>query len=184
MARVTANAFIGGGLTDAVFVAPKGTSFPAGLAAPSVTFVEVGWLGDDGIEGNWNVDRKEFRAHQAGTIIRRKVTQSGRTWTFVCLESKLAVLDLVNPGTTWTDNVTYVKGVIPDGIQTTEKAWIIDSYDSTNAVQQRWNFTGEATLTDSFKLGVEDITAYSFELAVYGSIDYYSNIASLIVDVP
>lgn len=184
MARVTANAFIGGGLNDAVFVAPKATSFPTGVAAPSATFKEVGWLGDDGIEINPNVDRKEFRAHQAGTIIRRKVTGSGRTWTFVALESNLTVLNLVNPGTTWVDGVTFVTGTIPEGIQTVEQAWIVDSYDSTNVYQQRFMFTGEATVTGSFKFGVEDITAYTFELAAYGSIIFISNNAGLITDVP
>jgi hypothetical protein len=183
MARVTANLFIGGGLSDAVFVAPSGTSFPTGLAAPSATFKEFGWLSEDGIEGNPNVDRKEFRAHQAGTIVRRKITQSGRTFTVTALETNKTVLDLYNPATVWVDNTTYVQGTIPEGISTVQMAWIIDSYDTTTGYQDRYMFTGEATPTGSFKLGVEDIKAYQFEIAVYGSIIYLSNNASLITDV-
>lgn len=183
MARVTANLFIGGGLNDAVFVAPKATSFPTGLAAPSATFKEFGWLGEDGMEFSPNVDRKEFRAHQAGTIVRRKITQSGRTVKVVALETNKNVLDLYNPGTVWVDNTTYVTGTIPEGIATVEMAWIVDSYDTTNSYQERYMFTGEATPTGSFKLGVEDIKAYEFEIAIYGSISYISNSASLIADV-
>lgn len=184
MARVTANLFIGGGLNDAVWVAPKGTTLPTSLtAAPAAAFKEFGWLGEDGMEFSPNVDRKEFRAHQAGTTVRRKITSSGRTVTVVALESNKTVLDLVHPGTVWTDAVTYVKGVIPEGIATVELAWIIDSFDSTNGYQQRWAFTGEASPSGSFKFGVEDITAYTFEIAIYGSVDFYSNNASLITDV-
>ena len=183
MARVTNNLFIGGGLSDAVFVAPSGTSFPTGLAAPSATFKEFGWLGEDGIEFSPNVDRKEFRAHQAGTIVRRKITQSGRTVKVVALENNKNVLDLYNPGTTWVDSTTYVTGTIPEGIATVQMAWIIDSYDTTTGYQDRYCFTGEATPTGSFKLGVEDIKAFEFEIAIYGSMLYLSNSTSLIADV-
>ena len=180
----SANTFIGGGLLDKVWVAPKGTAMPTALTtAPIAAFKDVGYLSDDGIEYDANIDRKEFKAHQGGTIIRRKVTGSGRTFKFVCLEHTLAVMDLVYPSTVWTDVTTYVKGVIPDGVQTVEKAWVVDSFDSTNAWQQRWAFTGEATLSASFKLGVEDMVAYEFELALYGQHDYYTNIAQMLTDV-
>lgn len=187
MARVTANSFIGGGLSDAVFCAPKGTTFPTTLAAPSGTFVEVGWLGDSGIEVSQNVDRKEFKAHQGGTIIRRKVTGSGRTFKFTALEHNLGVLGLVLPGTTWAKTGTapnqIVTGTVLEGIQTVELAWVVDSYDSTYSEQERWCFTGEATNTGSFKYGVEDMTAYDFELAVYGSPIFITNKASVVAAV-
>ena len=183
MARVTNNLFIGGGLTDAVWVAPAGTTFPTGVAAPAVTFKEFGWLGEDGIEFSPNVDRKEFRAHQAGTIVRRKITQSGRTVTVTALETNKNVLDLYNPGTTWVDSTTFVTGTIPEGISTAQMAWVIDSFDTSTGYQDRYCFTGEATPTGSFKLGVEDIKAYQFEIAIYGAILYISNSTSLIADV-
>lgn len=186
MARVTANAFIGGGLSDAVWVAPKATTFPVGLAVPVSPWKELGWLGEDGIEGNPNVDRKEFRGHQGGTIIRRKVTGSGRTWTFTCLEHNLTVMGLVHPGTTWVKTAgppAYVTGTVPEGIATVELAWVIESFDTTNNDQQRYMFTGEATLNGAFKFGVEDMTGYEFELAAYGSPVYVTNKASIVADV-
>jgi hypothetical protein len=183
MARVTANSFIGGGLSDAVYSAVKGTTFPTTLVTPSAPFVEVGWLGEDGIEVNQNVDRKEFKGHQGGTILRRKVTGSGRTFTFTCLEHNLGVLNLVLPGTTWTKASSVVTGVVPEGIQTVELAWVVDSFDSTYSEQERWCFTGEATNTGSFKYGVEDMTAYTFELAVYGSPIFLTNKASVVAAV-
>jgi hypothetical protein len=180
----SASSFIGGGLLDKVWVAPKGTALPASLtAAPNAAFKDFGYLSDAGLEHDPNVDRKEFKAHQGGTIIRRKVTGSGRTWKIVGLEHNKAVLDLVYPGTVWTDVTTYVKGVIPEGIATVEMAWIIDVFDTGLALQKRWAFTGEASPSSSFKFGVEDITAYEFELAAYGAIDYYDNTAQLITDV-
>jgi hypothetical protein len=178
------NTFIGGGLLDKVWVAPSGTAMPTSLtSAPIAAFKDVGYLSDDGIEYDPNVDRKEFKAHQGGTIIRRKVTGSGRTFKFVCLEHNLAVMDLVYPGTVWTDVSTYVKGVIPDGIATTTKAWIVDTYDTTNNYQQRWAFTGEASMSSAFKIGVEDLMGYEFTLAIYGAHDYYTNFAQMITDV-
>lgn len=187
MSRVTANSFIGGGLTDAVYCAPKATTFPTTLVVPSSPFVEVGWLGDDGAEGSQNVDRKEFKAHQGGTIIRRKVTGSGRTFKFTALEHNLTVLGLALPGTTFVKTGTapnqVVTGTIPEGIQTVELAWVLDFYDSTYAETERWMFTGEATNTGSFKYGVEDMTAFEFELAVYGSPILITNKASIVAAV-
>ena len=66
MARVTANSFIGGGLSDAVYVAPKGTTFPTTLAAPSGTFVEVGWLGEGGMGARRTSTARNSRATRAG----------------------------------------------------------------------------------------------------------------------
>lgn len=187
MSRVTANSFIGGGLADAVYCAPKATTFPTTLAVPSAPFVELGWLDDSGMEGSQNVDRKEFKAHQGGTIIRRKVTGSGRTWKFVALEHNLTVLGLVLPGTTWAKTGTapnqIVTGTVPEGIQTVELAWVVDSFDSTYSEQERWMFTGEATNTGSFKYGVEDMTAFEFELAAYGSPILITNKASMVAAV-
>jgi hypothetical protein len=180
----SASTFIGGGLNDKIWVAPKGTAMPTSLtSAPNVAFKDLGYLGDAGIEVNQNVDRSEFKAHQGGTIIRRKVTESGRTLTFSALEHTLGVLDLVYPGSTWTDVTTYVKGVIPEGVSTVEKAWIFDTYDTANALQKRFAFTGEATNTGSFTFGVEDMVAYEFEIAMYGVLEYYDNTAQLITDV-
>jgi len=179
------NTFIGGGLNDKLWVAPSGTTLPTTLTgAPNVAFKDLGYLGDAGIEINQNVDRSEFKAHQGGTIIRRKVTESGRTLTFTALENIFAVLDLVYPGGTWSDSVTYVKGVIPEGISTVTKAWIFDTYDTSLAMQKRFVFSGEATNTGSFTFGVEDMVAYEFEIAMYGTLEYYDNTAQLITDVP
>jgi hypothetical protein len=181
----SASTFIGGGLLDKIWVAPKGTAAPTTLtSAPNAAFKDLGYLGDAGIEVNQNVDRSEFKAHQGGTIIRRKVTESGRTLTFTALEHNFAVLDLVYPGSTWVDSTTYVKGTIPEGISTVEKAWIFDTYDTSNALQKRYFFTGEATNTGSFTFGVEDMVAYEFEIAMYGVLEYYDNTAQLITDVP
>lgn len=181
----SASTFIGGGLNDKIWVAPKGTAAPTTInSAPNAAFKDLGYLGDAGIELNQNVDRSEFKAHQGGAIIRRKVTESGRTLTFTALENTFPVLDLVFPGGTWTDAATYVKGSIPEVISTVEKAWIFDTFDTSNALQKRYFFTGEATNTGSFTFGVSDMVAYEFEVAMYGTIEYYDNTAQLITDVP
>lgn len=181
----SSSTFIGGGLNDKIYVAPSGTALPTTLTgAPNVAFKDLGYLGDAGIEIAQNVDRSEFKAHQGGTIIRRKVTESGRTLTFTALEHVLAVLDLVYPGATWVDSTTYVKGTIPEGISTVTKAWIFDTFDTSLGLQKRYVFSGEATNTGSFTLGVSDMVAYEFEVAMYGTLEYYDNTAQLIIDVP
>ena len=119
--------------------------------------------------------------------MRRKVTGSGRTFKFTALEHNLTVLGLVLPGTTWAKSGTspneIVTGTVPEGVQTAELAWIVDAYDSTYAEYERWMFTGEATNTGSFTYGVEDMTAFEFELAVYGSPIIITNKASVVAAV-
>lgn len=187
MSRVTTNTFIGGGLTDAVWCAPKATTFPTTLAAPASPFAEVGWLGDPGIEADPNVDRKEFKAMQGGTTIRRKVTGSARVFKFTALEHNLTVMNLVHPGVVWVKSGVapnvIVTGTIPEAIQTVEMAWVVDSYDSSYGEQVRYMFTGEATLAGAFKFGAEDMTAYDFELACYGSPILITNKAGLVAAV-
>jgi hypothetical protein len=184
MAKVSANTFIGGGLLDTIYVAPKGTVYPVILGAPAGTYKDLGYLGEQGIEVSPNVDRKEFKAHQGGTIVRRKVTQSGRTFKFSLLEHSKAVLDVVNPGiTTWLDTAGLVTADIPEAISTIEQVWVIDIFDTTYAEQIRLVFNGEATNTGSYTFGVEDMVAYEMELAAYGAIKLLTNIAQLVADV-
>lgn len=189
MAKLRDNLFNGGGNSDGVWVAPKGTTFPTDLSAPVDPFKEIGWLGDDGLEFESNIDRKEFKAHQGGVTIKRKVTGSGRTFTFVALETNPVVLSLVEPGTAWTKAGTgaaaVATGVAQESIQTVELAWIVDSYDEsyTPARRIRKLCTGEASQTGSFKFGVEDITAYTFEVAVYGAPITITNQPSIIANI-
>src|SRR5690349_15671894 len=98
MAKDRANIRIYGDDSSAVFVAPKGTSGPTTLAAPAGTFVELGWLSEDGIDLDRNENLVEFNAHQGGALVRAKRTSVKDTFKFVCLEETAKVLGLYYAG--------------------------------------------------------------------------------------
>ena len=86
MAKNLANIRIYGDDTSAVYVAPKGTTMPVDLAAPAVTFVELGWLSEDGAEIGRDVSTTDFTAWQGGVIVRSKITGVKNTVKVTCLE--------------------------------------------------------------------------------------------------
>ena len=63
MAKDYQNIRVFGDLASAVSVAPKGTTLPVDIAtALNASFVEVGWLAEDGIEETQTQDQAEFTA--------------------------------------------------------------------------------------------------------------------------
>jgi hypothetical protein len=86
------NVRIYGGLDDAVWIAPLGTTLPVTLALdlPS-PWVELGWLSEDGIPLSMTTDVQSFRGHQGGSLIRRKVVSTEKGISFTALEESPVV---------------------------------------------------------------------------------------------
>lgn len=139
MAKNTDNIRIYGGEDSAVYVAPKGTEGPSDLAVPAAGFTELGWLSEDGISIDTDVDATTHRAFQGGTIVRRKKNSVERTISFQCLEETATVLGLFYAGqtaeVTGSGDDVVARINLENQTASDERAFVIDVFD--DGVQQR-----------------------------------------------
>ena len=168
----------GGGDDSAVRVAAKGSTLPTDVTADPVTpFASVGWLSEDGVSFARSEDRQTFKAHQGGTIVKRKTASTDDTFKFQCLETTALVLGLLYKGAT----VTVATGVatIPVANQTVtdERAWVIDEKLDDGSTMRYVIPNGSAQLTGDVVWKTDEMTVYEFTVGVNG--DY-----TVITDAP
>lgn len=129
MAKDQDNIHIYGSEDDTVWLAPLGSTLPTSLAAPDAAFKDVGYLGEDGIDLNRDDSVQQFRAHQGGKVVRKKITESSTTITFRTLEDNettAALADNVVSSVTATGVTTEV---LSSAREVTGYACIVDLYD-------------------------------------------------------
>lgn len=177
MAKVRDNIRIYGDDPSGVWVAPKGTTGPTALEAPPAGFDELGWLSEDGVDFDQDIDSEDFKAHQGAATVRRKVTGVDRKFTFQCLEETALVLGIAHPGLVFTETAPasgVFRGTVPAGHATVERAWVIDEVDGE--VTKRYVApTGEATLSSAVAHKNDEMTVYEFELTLLGEWDIITN---------
>lgn len=179
MAKDRNNIRIYGDDTTAVYTAPKGTTGPTGLAAPSATFKEVGWLGEDGVDLERNEDVAEFKGYQGGTLVRKKTTSVVDTFHFVCLEETALTLGLYYKGqapvvATGVGTLTVTNQSVSD-----ERAWVVDLIDGS--VTKRYVVpSGEVTDRATISHKNSDLTMYDFTVTIYGAYTILSNAPGVI----
>jgi hypothetical protein len=85
----SANARVFGSDTDAIYLAPLGTTLPTTIdGALDAAFEDVGWLHSDGITETFTGSKSEIRGHQGSRVVRTRIETPGTTITFHALESK------------------------------------------------------------------------------------------------
>ena len=83
-----------GDLDSGVWVGNKGAQAPTDLTTDPAEHTELGWLSEDGISMDRSEDATSFRAHQGGTVVRRKKTAVEDSFTFQCLEETADAMGL------------------------------------------------------------------------------------------
>lgn len=176
MAKNEDNIRVYGGGAGAVYVAPKGTTAPTDLAAPTTPWAELGWISDNGVDLEQKADQKQFKAWQGGTIVKVVTSGGVRTFTFECLEETAVVLGLAYPGAEFTTTAGVAKATVPGAIPTTERAFVIDVFDSTDGYQKRFNVP-KGVLDPSNKVShkFDDLSVYSFTVTVTDDFDIIAN---------
>lgn len=176
MAKDRENIRIYGDDDTGVWVAPKGTTGPTEAAILSGEFVapavEIGWLGDDGIDFDRGGDSTTFRAYQGGNIVRKKASAED-TFKFFALEETALTLGLMYPGmvTTAGTDPTVTKHTVGQPISD-ERAWIVPFVDGAYrkvAVIPSGEVTERGTVPHKF----DELTAYEFTVSIYGNFDIY-----------
>ena len=174
MAKNLANIRIYGDQESVVYVAPKGSTLPTTLAAPTAPFQDLGWLSEDGVDISREVSTTDFTAWQGGTIVRSKVSGVKDTLKIVCLEETAIALGLLYPGATSATATGTTTITVAGGSKSNEKALVVDFID--DAVTKRYAIArAEVTGTGTVSHKNSDMTMYEFTFTIYGGFNIITN---------
>lgn len=175
-----------GGTMDSVWVGPHGAVMPAGIEIPT-EHENVGWLGSDGITKGHNDEVAEWKGHQGGRTIRKKVTSSEDTFTFLAAETKLLILGLVNnivEHETMSDSKdtgSYSRMRVTGSKKSNDKrSFIVDLWDGEpgdpDTIWYRYLIpSGEVGERPEETYNTENGTEYEMTVTIYGDYEIYTN---------
>lgn len=170
------------GLNGSIYIAPKGTTAPTDLdAAWDPSWVDLGYLSDDGVSMEYSTDSEDINAWQSLSPVRKVLTSVDMTLGFTAIELKTATMTLYFPSASMTDvGGTVHKLSIPAAPTPDERAigleWL-DGDIKNRLVIARGEVTerGAITIGRSAAVGLEmTVSAYADtapEIAVWLSND-------------
>lgn len=181
MTKALANVRIYGDDAGAVAVAPKGTTPPVGLAALSTTptYIELGWMSEDGVPVSRANESTTFRAWQGGAVVRKRVTSNEDTFKFQALEETATAVGLYYAGATSVTAAGVTTITVPGGARGDERAWILDFHDG---VHQKRYVIPTAEVTDRAEIAHKNdaMTLYDFTCTIYGDFFIISDNPALV----
>lgn len=185
----TSNTFINednarwfGGTMDSVWVGKHGAVMPKGIELPT-EHTNIGWLGSDGISKAHNDEVSEWKGHQGGRTIRKKVTSSEDTFTFIAAETTLTLMGLLNnivEHETLSDSTVsgpYQRMKVTGSKRSNDKrSWIVDLWDGEpgqeDTIWYRYEIpSGEVGERPTEEFKTENGTEYEMSVTIYG--DYF-----------
>lgn len=167
MAKNLENVRIYGDEDSAVFVADRGTTGPTGLSEPPATFVEIGWMSEDGVDESLDQNSESYRGWQGAKIVRRKVTSSDRTFKFQAIEENLAVHGLKYRGQEPVVATGVATTTVKDQTKQDTRAWVFDFHDGD--VHKRYVVpAGDYVQTGTIQHRNASMTIHEFEVTPIG----------------
>ncbi len=168
MAKDTENARLYGDINSGVWVADIGTTAPAArTTTPGTGWVELGWMGEDGITESRDVDSDTKKAWQGGVTIRTVRSSDSRRFSFVCLETNAATAGIVRPGSTVTTTGGVTKTSVKAFTGTDERAWIIDVRDGKGINTRKVVPRGEVVEIGDVVYNGTDLTVFEITVECY-----------------
>lgn len=155
------------GVTGAIYAAPLGSTAPTdATTALAAAYLDVGYIGEDGIEESWDDSVQRFVAWQNATVIRTSVTDSVGTLAFTMLETKKTTLELFYRGSTVTNPSGSIYKMSVKPIVAAPKAWVFDSIDGAKLIRT-YIGNGEITERGSIMWSNSEMVAYPVTLTFY-----------------
>lgn len=174
MSKNLANIRIYGDDAGGVWCAPKGTTGPTTLAAPTAPHAEVGWISEDGISEERSQDATSFRAWQGGQVVRRKITSTEDTFSFQALESNAVTHGLRYRGQVATVASGVATTVVRNQSVTDERAWVIDKVDGS--ITDRYVIpSGAYELSGTIVSRNDEMTVFEFTITPQGDYFHITN---------
>lgn len=115
-----------------VYIAPVGTTEPAGLEALSNTWKDLGYISEDGITASFGITVEDINAFQSLLPIRRVVTGRTADLSFVCRQWNADTFSLaLGGGTFYPSGANFVFEPPANDAGLAEHAVIVDWSDGS-----------------------------------------------------
>jgi hypothetical protein len=163
----------------AVYVAPEGTALPADLAVPPAAWLNVGYVGEDGVQFTFSRDTEDINAWQSADPIRVLTTSEPKTIEFELLEFDRVAIELAFRGGSWSGGPAPFVYTPPAAGASDVRAMLIDGIDGAEAWRfafPRVQLSGDVTFalqrTDAVRLAMEfGVLASATPWQLIGSAD-------------
>lgn len=162
-----------------VFTAPKGTTLPVDSLEIPAAFVEVGWISDGGVEEGVEVESKETKAWQGGTIVKMRNTSTKKSHKFASLEDSPENTGLYyghgKPTLVGDAGSQIARVDMPKSIPTIEKTVIIKLVDNAGYTRLKCIETAALSERGSYVTNVDDDPVYEFTMTETGDSYWLTN---------
>ena len=178
MTANAANARIFGSDSDAIYLAPLGTTLPTTISESlDSAFEDVGWLHEDGVTESATGSKEVIRGHQGNGVVRTRISEPGTTVAFVALEDKAQTRALRYNIKTTTTSVGVRKETRSPGQKVSPRACVIDRFDADDVtIAERIIIARLEIVPDGDRVFVNsDIAAYPFSGEIIGDYDTLTN---------
>lgn len=155
-------------VTGAVSVAPTATAAPTGTAvALNAAFLDVGYIGEDGVTEQRERSTEDIKAWQGNTIVRTVVTEGGLRYTLTMIETNKVSVETAY-GTTVTQAAAEGNFDINPTATGGRKSFVFDVVDGAE-LRRTYIPQGEVVeVGDTVYAGGEPI-GYEITIAAYPS---------------
>lgn len=177
----SANARIFGSDTDAIYLAPIGTTLPTTIdGALDDAFEDVGWLHSDGIKETPTGSKTDVRGHQGQRVVRTRMDTPGTTIGFHALESKAQTKQLRYDESDVTTTAGVRKATRSPGQKVSARAAVVDIFDADDVtVKERWVFPRIEITPDGERVFANsDIAGFPFMAEVTSDYTVFESAAS------
>lgn len=151
---------------SAVYVAPKGTTLPEDSLEIPALFEEIGWISDGGVEESIEVESKETKAWQGGTIVKMRNTSTKKSHKFASLEDSATNTGLYyghdKPTLVGEPGSQVARVDMPKSIPTIEKTIIIKLVDNAGYTRLKCIESAAVSERGTYVTNVEDDPVYEF----------------------
>lgn len=162
-----------------VFLAPKGTTLPTTTLVIPPEFEEIGWISDGGVEEGVEVESKETKAWQGGTIVKLKNTGTKKTHKFASLEDSATTTGLYyghgKPTLVGEAGSQIARIDMPKSIPTIEKTVIVKLVDNAGYTRLKCIESAAVSERGTYVTNVEDDSVYEFTMTETGESYWLSN---------
>lgn len=170
--RSIANLRSFGDMDSDVFVAPLGTTKPAGKdGLTSEPWDVLGWLGEDGAEEGFSVDVTKFKLFQGGKTGRTKNNGTEKTMQVTAAETNPLVFELFYGASAATVTAGVAEIAVPDSAGTVARAAAF-LYTDGDIWYVRYNTRAEVTDRGSVTYSNSELSTRQMTFDLVGT-DYW-----------
>lgn len=123
-------------VTGAVYAGPTSAAAPtSATSALAATFLDMGYISEDGVVEAYDEDVQDIQAWQGGAIVRTLISSSKATLAFTMIETKASSLELYHKGST-VENIgagSYKVDVVTPGV--VRKSLVLDVLDGDKHIR-------------------------------------------------